>query len=95
MAQEVIDLGYLISIAGPVTFPNARTLHQLVQQLPEESLVLETDCPFLSPQSRRGERNEPLYIVETAHKVAELKGMELNELVDLTSQNARRMFELG
>lgn len=95
MAQEVIDLGYLISIAGPVTFPNARTLQQLVQQLPEESLILETDCPFLSPQSKRGERNEPLYIVETAHKVAELKGMEFSDLVDLTSQNARRMFELA
>jgi len=63
--------------------------------LPEESLILETDCPFLSPQSKRGERNEPLYILETARKVAELKGMGLNELVDLTSQNARRMFELG
>jgi TatD DNase family protein len=95
MAQEVIDLGYLISIAGPVTFPNARRLHKLAQQLPEESIVLETDCPFLSPQSRRGERNEPVYILETAHKVAELRGMDLNELVDLTSQNARRMLKLG
>ena len=95
MAEEAIDLGYLISIAGPVTFPNARKLHQLVQHLPEESIVLETDCPFLPPQSRRGERNEPLYILETAHKVAELKGMQLDELVELTSQNARRMFEIG
>jgi TatD DNase family protein len=95
IAEEVIDLGYLISIAGPVTFPNARKLHQLVQELPEESIVLETDCPFLSPQSRRGERNEPLYVLETAHKVAELKRMQFDELVDLTSQNARRIFELG
>ncbi len=94
MAKEVIEMGYLVSIAGPVTFPNARKLHQIVQHLPEESFVLETDCPFLSPQSRRGERNEPLYVLETAHKVAELKGMKLDELAELTSRNARQVFEI-
>lgn len=94
MAEEVIELGYLISVAGPVTFPNARKLHQLVQHLPDASIILETDCPFLSPQSRRGERNEPLFILETAHKVAELKGMQVDELVELTSQNAERFFEI-
>ena len=94
MAEDVIDLGYLISIAGPVTFPSARSLHQVVQHVPDESIVLETDCPFLAPQSRRGERNEPLFILETTHKVAELKGMQVNELAELTSQNARRMFNM-
>jgi TatD DNase family protein len=94
MAEEVIEMGYLISIAGPVTYPNARRLHELVQHLPGESIVLETDCPFLPPQSRRGERNEPLFILETAHKVAELKGMLLEELVDLTSRNARGVFRI-
>jgi len=94
MAEKVIGMGYLISIAGPVTYPNARKLHQLVQHLPDESIILETDCPFLPPQSRRGERNEPLFILETAHKVAELKGMQLDELVELTSRNARRMFRI-
>lgn len=94
MVEEVIEMGYLISIAGPVTFPNARKLHQLVQHLPEESIVLETDCPFLSPQSRRGERNEPIYVLETAHKVAELKGIQVDELAELTSQNARRIFRI-
>jgi TatD DNase family protein len=94
MAEEAIDLGYLISIAGPVTYPNARTLHQVVQNLPDESIVLETDCPFLSPQSRRGGRNEPLYVLETAKKVAELRGMSLGDLAKLTSQNAERRFKL-
>jgi TatD DNase family protein len=94
MTKEIIGMGYLISIAGPVTYPNARKLHELVQHLPDESIVLETDCPFLPPQSRRGERNEPLFILETAHKVAELKAMRLDELVGLTSQNARRMFRI-
>jgi TatD DNase family protein len=94
MTEELIEMGYLISIAGPVTYPNARNLHQLVQHLPDESIILETDCPFLPPQSRRGERNEPLFILETAHKVAELKGMQLDELVELTSRNSRRMFRI-
>jgi TatD DNase family protein len=95
MAEEVIEMGYVISIAGPVTYPNARRLHELVQHLPDESIVLETDCPFLPPQSRRGERNEPLFVLETAHKVAELKGMQLDELVELTSRNARGIFRIS
>ena len=95
MAEKVIGMGYLISIAGPVTYPNARKLHQLVQHLPDESIILETDCPFLPPQSRRGERNEPLFVLETAHKVAELKGMRLDELVELTSRNARSIFRIS
>ena len=95
VAEEVIQMGYLISIAGPVTYPNARRLHDLVQHLPDESIVLETDCPFLPPQSRRGERNEPLFVLETAHKVAELKGMQLDELVELTSRNARDVFRIS
>jgi TatD DNase family protein len=95
MAEELIGMGYLISIAGPVTYPNARKLHQLVQRLPDESIILETDCPFLSPQSRRGKRNEPLFILETANKVAELKGMQLDELVELTSRNIRRVFRIN
>jgi TatD DNase family protein len=94
MANEVIEMGYLISIAGPVTYPNARRLHELVQHLPDESIVLETDCPFLPPQSRRGERNEPLFVLETAHKVAELRGMQLDDLVELTSRNARGVFRI-
>jgi len=95
MAEEVIEMGYVISIAGPVTYPNARRLHELVQHLPDESIVLETDCPFLPPQSKRGERNEPLFVLETAHKVAELKGMQLDELVELTSRNARSIFQIS
>jgi len=92
MAKEAIKLGYLISIAGPVTFPNARNLHQLVQNLPVESIVLETDCPWLAPQSHRGKRNEPSFIIETARKVAELKSLPFDELVEATTQNARRLF---
>ena len=94
MAKEAIERGYLISLAGPVTFPNARKLHELVRQLPEESIPLETDCPWLAPQSERGKRNEPAFLNETGRKVAELKGITFNELVEITSRNARRMFRI-
>jgi TatD DNase family protein len=89
MAKEAIKLGYLVSLAGPVTFPEARRLHQLVRRLPENSIVLETDSPWLAPQSKRGERNEPAFMLETAHKVAELKEISLDDLIKATSQNAR------
>jgi len=92
MAREAIKLGYLISIAGPVTFPNARNLYQLVQNVPVESIVLETDCPWLAPQSHRGKRNEPSFIIETARKVAELKSLPFDEFVEATTQNARELF---
>lgn len=94
MAEEAIKLGYMISIAGPVTFPTARRLHQVVERLPIESIVLETDCPWLTPQSERGKRNEPAFVVETAHKVADLKGIEVDELAEITSRNARRLFRI-
>jgi len=92
MAREAIKIGYFVSIAGPVTFPNARNLHQLVQNLPIESIVLETDCPWLAPQSHRGKRNEPAFVLETAKKVAELREMSLGDLTEITSQNAKRLF---
>ena len=94
MAEEAIKLGYMISIAGPVTFPNARRLHQVVEHLPIESIVLETDCPWLTPQSKRGKRNEPAFVAETAHKVADLKGIQVTELAETTSRNARRLFRI-
>ena len=94
MAREILKLGYFISLAGPVTFPNARNLHRLVRQLPEDSIVLETDCPWLAPQSKRGKRNEPAFIVETARMVAELKGIPFDELVDITSRNAKQLFNI-
>jgi TatD DNase family protein len=94
MAKEAIDQGYLISLAGPVTFPNATNLHRVAQWLPEESIVLETDCPWLAPQSKRGKRNEPAFVLETARKVAELKGIPVEELIQITSQNAKQLFRI-
>ncbi len=94
MAKQVIDLGYLISIAGVVTFKNARDYQDIVSQLPLESLVVETDSPWLTPHPHRGKRNEPSYVRFTARKVAELQKVELNELARVTTANARQLFNL-
>ncbi|PID75627.1 MAG: hydrolase TatD [Deltaproteobacteria bacterium] len=93
-AEDVIDMGLLISIPGIVTFKNAPQLHRVVQSAPLEKMVLETDGPFLSPHPFRGKRNEPAHILFTAQQVATLKGLNIDEVAEQTSQNARRLFNL-
>jgi TatD DNase family protein len=80
MAQAVIDMGGYISVAGPVTFKNARKLPEIVKEIPLDKLLLETDCPFLSPHPYRGKPNSPWRVRVIAEKVAELKGIPLEEL---------------
>jgi TatD DNase family protein len=94
MAQEAIELGFYVSIAGPVTFPNARRLRELVRQLPLEKLLVETDCPYLTPHPHRGKRNEPAYVKLVAQEVAHIKGLTLEEVARVTSDNARALFAL-
>jgi TatD DNase family protein len=74
IARRCLDLGLLISLAGPVTYPNARALPEVARFVPADRLVVETDCPFLPPQGHRGQRNEPAYLAITATRVAELRG---------------------
>jgi TatD DNase family protein len=91
IARRCLDLGLLISLAGPVTYPNARALPDVARFVPADRLVLETDCPFLPPQGYRGKRNEPAYLAITAARVAELRGEPLETLACRTSDNARRL----
>ncbi len=95
IARRVLDLGLLISIAGPITYPNARALPEVVRLAPADRLVVETDCPFLPPQGHRGKRNEPAYVAITAARVAELRGEPLELTATRTSATARRLFGLG
>ena len=95
MAQEAIELGFYISIAGPVTFKNARSLRELVRQLPLEKLLVETDCPYLTPHPHRGKRNEPAYVKLVAQEVARAKGLSLEEVARITSDNAQALFALN
>jgi len=95
MADELFELGFLVSVAGPVTYHNARRLQELVRRLPLDKLLVETDCPFLSPHPHRGQRNEPARVRLVASKVAEIRGVSLEEVAGATTKNARRLFRLG
>lgn len=95
VARRCLDLGLLISLAGPVTYPNARALPEVARFVPADRLVVETDCPFLPPQGHRGRRNEPAYLVLTAARVAELRGEPLQTLGPRMGDNARRLLRVG
>lgn len=94
MAQRYIELGFLISIAGNVTYPNAKRLQSVATTVPLEHLVVETDCPFLPPQEYRGERCEPSYVNETVDQVAALRNVGRQAIAAATTENARRLYRL-
>ncbi len=94
VAKRCLDLGLAISLAGPVTYRNARALPDVARFVPLDRLVVETDCPFLPPHPHRGQRNEPAWVAITAARVAELRGMELEALGEATTENALRLFRL-
>ncbi len=95
MAHACIDMGFYISIPGSVTYKNGGPYHDLVKKLPLQSIVLETDAPFLAPVPFRGKRNEPSYVRYTAEKVAEIKGVSFEKIAEATTENARRVFRLS
>jgi TatD DNase family protein len=92
IARRCLDLGLLISLAGPVTYPNARALPDVARFVPADRLVVETDCPYLPPQPYRGKRNEPAYLTITAARVADLRKESLEELGPRMAANAMRLF---
>lgn len=95
VARRCLELGLLISLAGPVTYPNARALPDVARFVPADRLVVETDCPFLPPQPYRGKRNEPAYLAITAARVADLRKESLERLAARMTENARRLFGIG
>jgi TatD DNase family protein len=94
VARRCLDLGLSISLAGPVTYKNARALPDVARFVPEDRLVLETDCPFLPPHPHRGHRNEPAYVTLTAAHVARLRGVAADTVGEATTRNAARLFGL-
>jgi TatD DNase family protein len=95
MMQECIRLGYMISMSGPVTFRKATDKHEIAREVPLEWLLVETDCPYLTPEPYRGRRNEPAYVAYTARAIAELRGTSLDSIALATTANARRLFDLS
>jgi TatD DNase family protein len=92
MARQLLDMGFMISIAGPVTFKNARRLLEVVQYVPDDMLLIETDSPYLTPEPYRGKRNESAHVKLVAEKVAGIKGRSLDYISEITTSNAKRLF---
>jgi TatD DNase family protein len=92
MARSGIELGFFISFAGNLTFKNAEPLRAVARQLPLDRLMIETDCPYLTPVPFRGRRNEPARVIETARCLAELHGKTLEEIGQITSENFGNLF---
>jgi TatD DNase family protein len=95
MASECVNLGFFISIPGTITYPSNEALRQVVRGVKIEKLLVETDCPYLTPVPHRGKRNEPAFVRLTAEKVAEVKGLSLEDVSRITTLNAQRLFKIG
>lgn len=94
MAKRFMELGYYISISGAVTFKNAVNVREMAKEIPLDNLLVETDSPYLTPEPHRGKRNEPKFVRLVAEKIAELKNMEVNDLIYNTNSNARNLFSI-
>src|SRR5205085_3427707 len=92
MARDAIDLGFYISFAGNLTFKKAEDLRDVARQLPLDRLLIETDCPYLTPVPYRGKRNEPARVAETAGCLADLHGQDLGKMGGITSENFGQLF---
>ena len=94
-AREYLEMGYYIGIGGVVTFKNAKKLKEVVKMLPLDRILLETDCPYLSPEPNRGKRNSSLNLPYVAAAIAELKGVETEDAIRITNENARNLYFQG
>ena len=92
MAERAIELGFFISFAGNLTFKKAEDLREVARQLPLGRLLIETDCPYLTPVPFRGKRNEPARVVETARCLAGIHDRELEDIAGTTTENFRTLF---
>ncbi|MFH1078510.1 MAG: TatD family hydrolase [Patescibacteria group bacterium] len=99
-AQALLDLGFHLGFTGAITFPIKKTqdpathIHRVIERMPLDKLLIETDAPWLAPQSHRGERNEPAYVKDVAEKIADLRGISFDDIATQTTENAIRVFRL-
>lgn len=92
MAEEYVKMGFYIGVGGVVTFKNGKKLKEVVEAIPLERILLETDCPYLAPEPYRGKRNSSLYLPQIAQAIADIKGVTYEEVVAQTEQNAKLLF---
>ncbi len=93
-ARAALDMGFVLSFAGNITFPKAQNIRDAAKQVPLERMFIETDSPFLSPVPHRGKRNEPAFVKEVARRIGELRGISAEQAGERTAENFRRFFEL-
>lgn len=93
MAEQALDLGFYISVSGIVTFNNAKELREVIRQVPLEHLLIETDAPYLAPVPHRGKENEPAMVADVAECLARLKGIDVEEVAQVTTSNFYRLFK--
>ena len=94
MAKEYLNMGFYLGIGGVVTFNNGRKLKEVVEYMPLDRIVLETDCPYLSPVPNRGKRNSSLNLPYVAEAIGQIKGISPEEVIKITNQNARNLYRL-
>ena len=93
-AKIMLDLGYYISFAGPVTFKNAKGILEVVKYVPNDRFFIETDCPYLTPEPNRGKRNNSVYMIDTARKIAEIRNTTLEHIAKTTYDNTSAFYRI-
>ena len=95
MARQLVDLGWYIGFTGVLTFKNARKAVETAESIPLERIVLETDCPFMAPEPFRGKRNDPGYLYRMAERLAELRNLPVEQIWEVTTENAKRLYRMN
>jgi TatD DNase family protein len=93
-AKSALDMGFMISFAGNLTFPKAQQIRDAALEVPLDRMLIETDSPYLAPVPHRGKRNEPAFVTETARQLGELRGLSMDEVGEQTSDNFYKFFKL-
>ena len=94
LAEEYVKMGFYIGIGGVVTFKNGKKLKEIAASIPLERILLETDCPYMAPEPFRGKRNDSRYLYRMAERVAEIRGLDVEEVARITSENGLRLFRI-
>lgn len=95
MAKQCLELGFYLSFTGTITYPKNEVIRNIIAEIPIDRMLVETDCPYLSPQKFRGKRNEPAYVRYTAEKLADIKGLTIEDVARVTSRNCHDLFGFG
>ncbi len=94
LIREALELGFYISLAGPVTFKNSKNANEIIEKIPLDKIVIETDSPYLTPEPNRGKRNEPKNVKYVAEKIAEVKKIDIENVAKITYENTKKLYNI-